>query len=630
MQYLKVKNLSKSFGHKPLFDAIDFSIDKWEKVALVAKNGAGKSTLLKVLIWEIDRTDGEINRGKNIHREFLPQENRLDPEAIVADILFDNDNPLAQLIKKYERLVQDPNVDTEILSKIIEEIEEKHARNYETKIKTIISKLQINRYLDQKVSSLSGGEAKRVALARVLVNEPDFLILDEPTNHLDLEMIEWLEKYFATQHITLLMVTHDRYFLERVCWTIWELERWKLHKYPGNYSYFLEKKAQREEYEDLYMKKLRKIHKQELARIRKAPQGRWSKSVYRENKFYEIEHYYDTNKAILQAERRPLQISMEGRRLGTKICKIHNLYKSFVDKKIVEGFSYEFKKNEHIGIIGKNWVWKSTFIRMLLWKEIRDSGKITRGKTVQFGYYQQKDIQFKANQKVIDVIRNISEYMYIGKNQKISASKALENFLFPVAQQHMLAESLSGGEKRRLYLLSVLIQNPNFLILDEPTNDLDLLTLWVLEEFLLQYQGCLIIISHDRFFIDKIVDHLFIFKWEWKIETFLGTYSAYQKSKKLKMQKNKQGDKLKKWKQWEKADHTIHQKKKLSYHEKREFENIEEHLEKLEKRKQEINKLFDSTDLWYNEITELSKELGQILQSIEKYEARRMELSEWI
>ena len=584
-----------------MFDGIDFHINKWDKIALVAKNGAGKSTLLKVLYGEIDRGDGDIVWAKGIKVWFLSQKNKLETNKTVLEILFDTKNTQIQ-----------------------------DERTHEIKVKTIISKLQINPFLHQNIDSLSGGEAKRIALAKVLVDEPDFLILDEPTNHLDLESIEWLENYLHSQNITLLMVTHDRYFLERVCSVIFELDRGQLYKYPGNYSYFLEKKMQRQEHEDIYMKKLRKQLKQELAWIRKAPRARASKSIDREKYFYKIEDKYDTQKAIVKTEKIKFDIAMEERKLWNKICKIYNLSKNFDEKKIIENFSYDFKNKERIGIVGKNGVGKSTFVRMLLNEESINSGKIIIEDNIVFGHYQQDDIQFKPNQRVIDVITDISEYMHIGKNQKISASKALQNFLFPASQQYAPANNLSGGEKRRLYLLSVLIKNPNFLILDEPTNDLDLLTIGILEEFLLQYQGCLIIISHDRFFMDKITDRLFVFQGGGVIENFWWSYSDYKQASKRKKQEEKKNKHNQKNPKTPLATSKEEVKKRLSYNEKRELEQIEKNLELLEKRKNQINKLFDNKDLPYDEIRKLSEEIAEIIGKIEKHEERWMTLSQWV
>lgn len=405
----------------------------------------------------------------------------------VLDYLFASPNPTAQLLKQYESLLEKGELEGEEFAKILEQMEELQVWDYESKVHTIISRLELGNLLEQQLSTLSGGELKRVDLARTLIDEPDFLILDEPTNHLDLEMVEWLENYLKTQVSTLFMITHDRYFLESVCNQIYELERGQIYQYPGNYSYFLEKQSERRENEAIATEKMRQLLKRELAWIRKAPRARATKQHYREKEFYALESRYDAQKELLHAESSRLQISMQERRLGTKVLKVKNLSKAFGNKKILTQFSHEFKNGERVGIIGKNGVGKSSFIRLLLQEIQADAGLIERGKTVVIGHYQQSEIDFPDSQRVIDVIRSVGEYLTLGTGEKLSASQLLERFLFPPAQQYRFAASLSGGEKRRLYLLKVLMQAPNFLILDEPTNDLDLLTLSVLEDFLLQF-----------------------------------------------------------------------------------------------------------------------------------------------
>ncbi len=628
MHYLRVTNLTKSYSSKPLFDGIDFHINQGQKIALVAKNGAGKSTLLKVLMEEIDRSDGDIERNKHITTWFLTQDMRLDPSMRVIDALFDTNNEIVQTIKIYEELVQNPHTDQHELHAIMERIETLDARSYETKVKTILSKLRIAPLVQQTIWSLSGGEAKRVALAQILVHEPDFLLLDEPTNHLDLDMIERLENYLRAQNMTLLLVTHDRYFLERVCDSIFELDRGKLHIYPGNYSYFLEKKAEREEHEAIHVHNMKKLRREELERVRKAPRARGKKSVFREDRFGDIQDAYHTKKAVMEAEKVSFEIAMKERRLGAKILKLHNVCKSFGDKKIVTNFSHEFKHKERLGIIGKNGVGKTTFIHMLMDLEPIDSGSIRTGETVHFGHYQQKDIIFPETKKVIDVVRDVNEYLYISADERISASQALEMFLFPATQQHTFAHKLSGGEKRRLHLLTVLMRNPNFLILDEPTNDLDLLSIGVLENFLLHYQGCLIVISHDRFFMDKIVDHLFVFKGDGVIEDFWWTYQAYKEFAAQKAAEHKEKKQTQTHEERPDPDSssTTPVKKKLSYNEQRELVQLEKELEYYEKRKKDINELFDNKDIPYYEVRKLSEELGDVIKQIERIELRRMEL----
>lgn len=661
MNYLKVTNLTKSYSDKKLVDGVDFVIDKWQKIALVAKNWAGKTTLLKLISREIDRTDGDIFLKKRIKIWVLSQNITLDWDKLVIDELFWNENAgdssasneALKVIKTYEQILLDPNFDQDQMNKVLNKIDELNAWEYESKIKSIVSKLQINDYLNQKIWTLSGGEKKRIMLAKVLVDEPDLLILDEPTNHLDLEMIEWLENYLSQSEITLLMVTHDRYFLERVCSNIFELDRGKIYNYEWNYEYFLNKKLEREHSESLEMNNLRKMLKKELAWIKKAPRARASKSVYREKRFYDIEEQYDSRKDTIRKEKVSMEISMDERRLGWKILKIHNLNKSFkstgllhsskwqqwkkIEEKIIlKDFSHDFRHKERLWIIWKNGVWKSTFLNMIMGIEDYDDGSIKTWETVTYWYYEQKEIIFPANKRVIDVVKDVSEFMYIKAGEKISAWRLLERFLFPAEQQYIMADKLSWGEKRRLYLLTILMKNPNFLILDEPTNDLDLMTLNVLEDFLLQYQWCLIIVSHDRSFMDKIADHLFIFEWEWFVKDFWGTYSEYKESEKLKSKNEKwnKKDGLLHSSQWqisgENNNENIEKKKKLSYMEKREFEWLMKGIQKLEERKDEINNLFMNPEIHHDDIKKLSEEVKNILRNIEIKEIRRMELSERI
>ncbi len=625
MLYLKVTNLTKSYTEKPLVDHVDFAISKWQKVALVAKNWAGKSTLLNLLAGNIDRTDGDMEWRKGIKVWLLSQQNLLNPSLTVLDELFATEHPSAKIIKEYESLLIDPQADADRLHEVISQMEEHKAREYESKIQIIISKLNLTELLAQSVSTLSGWEAKRVALAKTLVDEPDFLLLDEPTNHLDLQMIEWLEYYLNQQEITLFMVTHDRYFLERVCSDIFELDRGKIHCYTGNYSYFLEKKAIREENEKIETYKLKQLLRKELAWIRKAPRARATKQQFRQDRFFEIEEKYDSKKEILMQESIGLEIEIQERKLWSKILKIKKLNKSFGDKKIVEQFSHEFRHMERVGILGKNGVGKSTFLNMLIGLQEPDSGIIEAGEKVVFWYYQQKDIIFQSDKKVIDVIRDVGEFMLVGKGEKLSASMLLERFLFPKRMQHTLANVLSGGEKRRLYLLSILMHNPNFLILDEPTNDLDLVTLGILEDFLIWYQGCLIVVSHDRFFMDKIVDHLFVFEWNGFIRDFRWTYTEYKDQEGAMLKKEKK-EKAKKEIEWTEEEEDT--KKKLSYNEKRELDQLIKDIEKFEARKEVINQNFNNTDLPFDDIKKLSAELGEILRQLEIKEARWFELIE--
>lgn len=627
MLYLKTQNLTKTYTTSPIIDHLDLTLSKGEKIAIVAKNGWGKSTLLKLLTNQIDKTDGIVQRKKELKILFLAQDFVENKENTVLDYLFNSLDPRAQLIKNYESSLQNPSTfSSSQVEQILLQIEQTQARDYESKVKTIISRLQLWELLNQSLKTLSWWELKRCALAKVLIDEPEVLILDEPTNHLDLQMIEWLENYLKTQVSTLLMITHDRYFLESVCNQIRELDRGKIYTYPGNYSYFLEKQAERRENESIEMEKMRQLLKRELAWMRKAPRARATKQQYREKEFYKLEEIYDARKDILNSEKLTLDLPYQERRLWTKILKVKNLKKAFSQKIILNNFTYDFKFAERIWIIGKNWAWKSTFIDTLLWIQPPDSWVIEVGKTVVFGYYQQKEVDFPADKRVIDIIKDINEYLILWSWEKIPASKILERFLFPTQQQFTFAQNLSWWEKRRLYLLTILMKNPNFLILDEPTNDLDLLTLRVLEDFLLQFKGCLMIISHDRSFMDRLVDHLFIFEGNWAIQDFRGTYSE-RKNQQEADKKEKKSDSSK--------DHSQTQispppwpKSKLSYQEERELQQLIKDLEELENEKAEINRIFENKDLPYDEIALLSEHLGSILKQIEQKEYRRFELIE--
>ena len=582
MLYLKVTNLTKSYTAKILVDHVDFTISRWQKIALVAKNGAGKSTLLKVLMKEIDLSDWIIERREGIRIWYLSQDTRLDENKTVRDFLFDFDTT-----QHWQR---------------------------EVELNIAINKLRITPYLDKKIWTLSWWEKKRVALTKVLMWDPEMLILDEPTNHLDLDMIEWLERYLKTNHTTLLMVTHDRYFLERVCTDIFELHRGKIFTYPWNYSYYLEKKAIRDENEKIEVHKLKQLYTKELSWIRRAPSGRQTKSNSRADRFDKIDDRYHSTKDIIFNESTKLQLSSNKRPLWWKILKLKHIKKTFGEKKILADFSHEFRHNERIWIIWKNGVWKSTFVRMIIGEEPVDSWLVQSGETVVFGHYQQKEIHFPEDKRISDIVND---------------RNLLEQFLFPASQHHMFAETLSGWEKRRLYLLTVLFNNPNFLILDEPTNDLDLVTVGVLEEFLMNYQWCLIVVSHDRFFMDKITDHLFIFEGEWVVKDFWWTYSEYKTSgekEKAKTEKNLKSKQTEPENEPE-IDPEAPAKKKLSYMEKRELDLLTKDIQILEKRKHEINKLFDNKDMAYDEVRKLSEELWWIMRQLEQKEYRWFELS---
>lgn len=616
MNYLNVENISKSYGELTLFQDISFSIHKDQKVAFVAKNGTGKTSILNILA-QLDQPDtGQVIFRKDIVVSFLPQEPLLDQNLTIEDTIFSSDNEILKVIKAYENALLNPE-DTEAYQKAFENMDRHNAWDFETQYKQILFKLNLDD-LNQKVSALSGGQKKRLSLANALINKPDLLILDEPTNHLDLEMIEWLESFFAKENITLFMVTHDRYFLERVCNEIIELDQGELFSYKGNYSYYLEKKEERINREAVETGKAKQLFKKELSWMRRQPKARTTKSKSRIDDFTEIKHRAHQRRNDHQVQ---LELNME--RLGSKIIELHKISKSFKDKTILDQFEYNFQKGERVGIIGKNGTGKSTFLNILTQSIPPDSGKITIGETVKFGYYTQGGITVKPDQKVIDVVREFGDYIPLKKGRQISAQQLLERFLFDIKKQYDFVEKLSGGERKRLYLCTVLIQNPNFLILDEPTNDLDIVTLNVLESFLLDFPGCLIVVSHDRYFMDKIVDHLFVFRGEGVVEDFPGNYSdfrTYEDSQPVSSEDN--SDKKEK-KSWKKDSNT-----KLSYNEQKEYKNIESKLKSLEFDKKELEAKFLDESLSQEKITELSEKLQTIITEMETKEERWFELME--
>lgn len=625
MQYLQVKNLKKSYTQTPLFDGVSFAISKGQKIAIVAKNWAWKSTLLKALVGKIDLEDWEVQYTNWISIGFLSQDEIYKEQDIVLDILYSSENPQCQLLKQYHKLSIEDEIDQVALSKIVSQIEEMQAWEYEAKIKAIISNLKIQPFETRLFGSLSGGEAKRVALAKTLMEDPDFLILDEPTNHLDLKMIEWLENYLNKANTTILMVTHDRYFLERVCNWIFELEWWVIYKYDWNYDYYLEKKEQREELDKIYAHKLKRLLHNELQRIRKMPRARETKSVDRENRFAVLQKEFENRKKLLYSQGLTLHLGTGERRLWDKVIKINNLNKAFGEKNIVKDFSYDFKNGERVWIIWDNWVWKTTFIKMIMWLEQYDKWVIKIWETVVFWHYNQKDISFWLGKKVIDVVRDAGEFMIMDKGVKYSAIQLLDNFLFIWAMQHIQADSLSGWEKKRLNLLRILMSNPNFLVLDEPTNDLDLITLRILEDFLQNFKGCILIVSHDRFFMDKLVDHLFIFRWNGEIQDYWWTYSQFKEYEEERLKEEKKETKLQK--EYEYNSQYV-KPAKLSYKENKEFEQLEKEIQQLETRKNEIEALFYDVNLGGESIQQLSKEMWELQAILAQKETRWMELWE--
>ncbi len=627
MNFLTLENITKSFGEKVLFENLKFTIEQGQKIAIVARNGAGKTTLLRIAAG-IDSAEGEtakIQFKKDIRIGILMQDPQFDDNNTIMEEVFASDNEMIQTIKDYELALLKPE-DGEALQDALNKMEEMKAWDFESRLKEILSRFKITN-LDQKVGSLSGGQQKRLALAQLLIQEPEFLILDEPTNHLDMDMIEWLEEYLQSAKLTLLMVTHDRYFLERVCNQIVELENQQLYKYKGNYSDFLEKRAMRDEVDGRTMDNKKKLLSRELQWIRKQPKARGTKAKSRVDSFHNLKE--ETSKKV---DNRKLELEIKGQRLGSKILEAEYLCKNFDDLTIVKDFNYKFRKGERVGVVGPNGIGKSTFINLLT-KQIRpSSGKVVVGSTIVFGYYTQDGIEIKKDKRVIDVVRDIAEYIPLAKGMKLSASQLLEKFLFEPKQQQVYVSKLSGGEKRRLYLLTVLMENPNFLILDEPTNDLDILTLNILEDFLMEFPGCLLIISHDRYFMDKIVDHLFVFEGDGVIKDYNGNYSEYRiRYKKQKIEdrrKAKEETTKEKKATTPEVAPTDKPKAKLSYHEKRELEELEKDIKKLEKRKVEITEKFNDTSLTGDDISKLSVELGEVTNSIDEKEMRWLELEE--
>ena len=617
MNYLNVENISKSYGELSLFENLSFSIHKNQKIAFIAKNGTGKTTILNILSGKDTPDSGQIIYRNDLRTTFLSQEPVLDQSLTVKETILKSDNPILKVIKTYHTALEDPQK-SKLYQTAFDDMERYQAWDYETQYTQILHKLKLVD-LNQKVGELSGGQQKRLALADTLLSRPDLLILDEPTNHLDLEMIEWLETFFDKENITIFMVTHDRYFLERVCSEIIELDEGSIYNYKGNYSYFLEKKEERIEREAIETNKSRQLFKKELGWMRRQPKARTTKSKSRIDDFYKIKE-----RASKRRNDHEIQLEINMERLGSKILEIYKVSKAFDEKLILDKFEYVFQKGERIGIIGKNGTGKSTFLNMITGRIKPDSGKIILGETIKFGYYTQNGIKAKPMQKVIDVVKDYGEYIPLTKGKQISAQQLLERFLFSRKKQYDFVEKLSGGERKRLYLCTVLIQNPNFLILDEPTNDLDIITLNVLENFLLDFPGCLIVVSHDRYFMDKIVDHLFVFRGKGLVDNFPGNYSDYRTYEDSVSLVSDQ----KKMVKTSKPISTKQSLTKLSFNEQKELKNIESKLKSLEFDKKELESQFLVDDISMDTIELLSMNLKKLLQVIEEKEQRWIDLNE--
>lgn len=618
MNLLSVEGISKSYGEKVIFESLSFGVNQGQKIALIAKNGSGKSSILNIIAGKDVPDQGSVVFRKGIKVAYLAQEPVLDPKLTVEESILQADNPIISIISDYNEALKNPN-DQDAYQKAFEAMDQFQAWDFETQYKKILFKLKLNN-INAKVGSLSGGQKKRIALCNALLKQPELLILDEPTNHIDLEMIEWLESYFSKEKITLLMVTHDRYFLERVCNEIIELDQGKLYSYKGNYSYYLEKRDARIAQENIEAHKTKLHFKKELEWMRRQPKARTTKSKSRIEDFKIIKE-----KASQRRDDHKVQLEINMERLGNKMIEMHGVNKSYGDIDILKNFDYVFQRNERIGIIGKNGTGKSTFLNMLTSNIKPDSGKIICGETLKFGYYTQKGITYKEGQKVIDVIREYGDYIPLKKGKKISAQQLLERFLFDRKKQYDFVDKLSGGERKRLYLCIVLIQNPNFLILDEPTNDLDIVTLNVLESFLLDFPGCLIVVSHDRYFMDKIIDHLFVFKGLGNIDNFPGNYSDYRTYEDSKIKD--------KSKRLNSENHEIKENKKnynkssLNYSQQKEFKKLEREIKKTEALKEEIQNHFNN-ELSLEEVKKYSVQLKNIEQDLELKTNRWFELSE--
>ncbi len=615
--YLQVEGLSKSFGDLILLENSSFGINEGQRIGLIAKNGSGKTTLLNILSGKEGYDSGKVVFRRDLRIGYLEQDPQYPAELTVIEACFHHGNSTVDLIKEYELCMSTPG--NPGLEELLVRMDQEKAWEYEQKAKQILSQLKIRNF-DQQVKHLSGGQLKRVALANALITEPDLLILDEPTNHLDLDMTEWLEEYLRRTNLSLLMVTHDRYFLDRVCNEIIEIDNRQIYSYKGNYSYYLEKRQERVDAAMVEVERANNLYRTELEWMRRMPQARAHKAKYRQDAFYEIEKV-----AKRRSNDDNVKLEVKASYIGSKIFEADHLYKSYGDLKMLDDFSYVFARYEKMGIVGNNGTGKSTFIKILMGLVQPDSGTLDIGETVRFGYYSQDGLQFDEQMKVIDVIQDIAEVIGLGNGKKLTASQFLQHFLFTPETQHSYVYKLSGGERRRLYLCTVLMRNPNFLVLDEPTNDLDIVTLNVLEDYLTNFKGCCIVVSHDRYFMDKVVDHLLVFNGQGDIRDFPGNYSDYRDWKEARAQKEKEAEKPQ-------EDKTVrvrlNEKRKMSFKEKREFEQLEKEIAELEAEKTLIEEQLCSGTLSVDELTGKSKRLPELNDLIDEKTLRWLELSE--
>lgn len=619
---LQVDLLTKSFGDLVLFNDISFGIAEGERIGLIAKNGSGKTTLLNILVGKEPHDSGSVVFRRDVRIAYLEQDPVYPENLTVLQACFHSGNEITDLIAEYEQVIN--SKDQSGLDDILQRMDLLQAWDYEHKAKQILAQLKIKNF-DQKIGELSGGQLKRVALANVLITEPDLIILDEPTNHLDLDMVEWLEEHLQQSRLSLLMVTHDRYFLDRVCNEIIEIDQQQLYRYKGNYSYYLEKRDERVSAQNSEIDRANNLLRKELDWMRRQPQARGTKAKSRIDAFYDLE-----KKAQQARDAGNVQLQMKGSYIGNKIFEAKHIYKSFDDIKILEDFNYIFARYEKLGIVGNNGTGKSTFIKMLMGEVAPDKGEFDIGETVKFGYYSQDGLKFDDQMKVLDVIQNIAEVIDLGNGSKLTASQFLQHFLFPPEKQHSFVYKLSGGERRRLYLCTVLIANPNFLVLDEPTNDLDIVTLNILEEYLQQFKGCVIVVSHDRYFMDKTVDHLLAFQGDAVIKDFPGNYTQYREWKEIQdtLEKEKQQASKPKEEKQPVTSSKSQEKKKLSFKEKREFEELDELIPRLEEEKANLEIELSSGTLSSDELISKSNRISELIEEIDEKTMRWMELSE--
>lgn len=620
MNLLTVENLTKSFGEKLLFENISFGIEQGQKVALIARNGAGKSTIIKMLAGEDTPDSGRITMGNDVTISYLPQNPEMDENQSILDYLFDSGSDLIQLLRQYEDLNSGHIQNKELLNKVINRMDELQAWNFEAKIREILGKFDLND-LHQPISQLSGGMRKKVALSKALIEEANFIIMDEPTNHLDVNMIEWLENYLDRQNLTIFIVTHDRYFLDKVCNVILELDNQTLYRYKGNYAYFLEKKAERLAVEKASLEKAKSLYSVELEWMRRQPQARATKAKAREDAFFTLE-----DKVKQKGESNAKEFNVQMQRLGGKILELNYISKSFGEQKILEDFAYTFKRGDRIGVLGKNGSGKSTLLRIIMGEMKPDKGRIVKGQTVEFGYFQQEGLPIKEDKRIIEIVKDIAEQVEMKKGS-MTPVQFLTYFNFHTDVHYNYFSKLSGGEKRKLYLLTVLLRNPNFLILDEPTNDLDIETLNKLEEFLLNYRGCLMIVSHDRYFMDHIVDHIFAFQGDGKVKDYYGNYSEYYRLRNLEEKKQKQ-NKPKTDEKPVKRDKKP--SNKPTYRQIKEFEALGEEIPNLEKQKEMLINKMNEGNGTPEEYLEWSKKVGELIKLIDEKTDRWLELSEVI